>query len=802
MRAFAFAVLVVISLSGYGQIDTSIYNAPIDPENFQPELFNGYVMYRINSYRSKLGIDTLQSEPILKNAADDQAVFMAAGNQLTLLQGGKKRTTGMRVRFYGGSERAEELIARSSFTKGKDLITYSQSANEFLVKWFTDEKILKTVTNPSLFLAGAGCAYDAEKKKVYFSLVLGNYQIFNKGAVNREQLAIPFTTKKYGLKPYDAKICKRCEKYRNIEALQQGIYVKDKMIYFKNENFKSLKKVLKDPRDGIVIDIVQPVQYQCGQENIVDFNRVNKGVMLKRMPAPKMIKKNMITDSKEAKNKLDVLIGAVPPGIEEPYELNLMLVIDKKVCRNISKTFTNEGGIVYFDPIELLADTVIMDGSEWLPRAESATLSFRIPFEQNKSVYKQEDIDPFLKKLKEPDFIIKDISIAAYSSIEGTDEANKSLQNQRAESIIQALVAKQKDDVVSNITTGDNINDFNKDVVGTEYASLSGKTVSEIQDYIRKNNLSEKMEPILKNHRYAQITMNVVYEIQGKKEEQYVLSRFNKCVRENDLTKALAIQKYIFKKVLNVEYSQNAVYGQEIPDKPEYAGLLLNKMWLSGLLMNKLWLEKYLKNEDLNEDYCSKITALYTLSPENHYIKFNYLYCRILNEPFDEDAKIIEMQKEVSSLYSTPLKRSTVDRLNIELQMKVIATLDTLDEPPPLLLASLDTIRSLTGAKESNWQNALKLSNLFVRYGDYEYALKMIEPYIGNKHVFEELLFTYIGLCTYSGYRVYTNKFALAFEKTMKMNSERLCKLIKDRQLTIQILENPRVKKIYCESCK
>jgi hypothetical protein len=307
---------------------------------------------------------------------------------------------------------------------------------------------------------------------------------------------------------------------------------------------------------------------------------------------------------------------------------------------------------------------------------------------------------------------------------------------------------------------------------------------------------------MLKNHRYAEITMNISYEIAGKKEEPYVLSRFNKSIRENDLTKALAIQKYIFRKVLKQEYSESAVYDQEIPDKPEYAGLLLNKLWLSGLLMNKLWLEKFLKNEDLNEDYCQKIDVLYNMAPENHFILFNHLYCRILNETFETDEKILAMQKSISGLYATPLSRSTVDRLNLEYQMKIIATLDTLDEPVPLLLASLDTIRSLVGAKETNWQNALKLSNLFLKFGDYEYALKIIEPYISQKHVFEELVFTYIGLCTYSGYRIYTNNFAIAFEKAMKLNKERLCSLIQKKNLTLQILENPKVKTIYCESCK
>ncbi|PKP18542.1 MAG: hypothetical protein CVU05_13300, partial [Bacteroidetes bacterium HGW-Bacteroidetes-21] len=386
--------------------DTSVYNVPVDPENFQPELFNGYILYKINELRKKLKLDTLVIDNILQNAAEDQSEYMSFQNTVTPDQSGKKKNVGMRVKYYGGSVRAEELISKANITKGKEVVTYIQAANEILAKWFADEKTLRVINNPAYMLVGLGSTPDDAKKKTYFSIVFGNFQIYNNGAAKRGQMAVPYTKKKYGLKGYDAKTCKKCDKFRNIEALQQGIYVEGGFVYFKTDNYQTLKKVLKNPGDGIVIDFIQPAQYVCGEENIVDFNRVNKGVMMKKFSSAKMAKKNMIKDPKEAKKKLDVKIGPIPKGITEPYEINLLIYLDKRVCRNISKTFTNEGAIVYDDAIELLADTVIISGGDYIPTAENSTLTFRIPFERNKAQYKREDIEPFLKKLKEPDFVI------------------------------------------------------------------------------------------------------------------------------------------------------------------------------------------------------------------------------------------------------------------------------------------------------------------------------------------------------------------------------------------------------------
>ncbi|PIV63233.1 MAG: hypothetical protein COS14_00355, partial [Bacteroidetes bacterium CG02_land_8_20_14_3_00_31_25] len=473
---------------------TNNYTRILDAEDYNADILNEILRKEINKYRLKQKSDTLTFETILKNAADDQAAFMAQTGNAVYEQGGKKNTTGKRIMLYGGSDNGEELVVKMPIKKGTELFTYGKVVDDIMFKWLSDKKGIIVLNDPKYMFYGIGSTLDDEHKKVYVSAVFGNYSSYNAGSTRKDELSIPFTTKKYGLKKIDDNICSRCNKFRNIDDLQRGLYVKDGNIYFKYDNFKALKKLLKDPSDGIVVDVVQRAQYPCEGENIIDNNLVNKGVMLKRYKVSKLEKKNLV---KVQKNKVEVLIGPLPKGISDNYELNLLLVLEKRVCRTISPSFSEEGGVEYSNLIELLADTIVIGETEYKPAIENSILEFIIPFEKNKSNYKPEDIEPLIKKLKEPDFIINKLSIIAYSSIEGNDETNKALQKNRAESIVNALKSRQTKKVAYNITTGDNIEDFKHDVLGTEFANIANMSVSEAQEYISKNNLINKLEPIL-----------------------------------------------------------------------------------------------------------------------------------------------------------------------------------------------------------------------------------------------------------------------------------------------------------------
>lgn len=775
------------------KVDTSKYHQKIDVEDFDSELLSKLIINKVNKYRLKAELDSIVYDITLTNAADDQSEFMARQEMVTEKGRGRKKTLGKRIMYYGGSNYGYELVGKISPKKGKEKYTYDEVAENIVFKYVKNKKKSQIINNPLFIFIGVGCTLDFEKKKIYTSIVFGNYKSFNNGANRAKEMNTPFTKKKYGLKPFDDKTCKNCKKYKNIEDLQKGLYIKDDAIYFKSNNLKALKKLLKNPKDGLAVDIIQREQYTCTGDNIIDNNLINKGILTKRVWRKKLLKNNLITDKKERKKKIDVKLAKMPKDIEGDYEFNLVIIQNKHVCRDIPQSYIDDGGVEYNSQIDLLADTVTINSSfVYKPVTEKSNLSFKIPFEKNKSTYNQDDIKPVLSSLKEPNFIINNLVITAYSSIEGNESLNKALQKKRAQSIVDALKGMQKSNLKYKINTADNWEDFKNDVSGTDFENIASMSLNQAQNYIKKNKLSDKLESILANERYAKIEADIIYDIEGDKEQAFVVSRFNKAVKNGDLAKALSIQKYIFKKIIKEEYNITAVSDQEIPETPECA----------GLLMNKIWLEKYIEEDNLETgNYCETIKKLHKLAPSNDYISFNNVYCNVSNNNCKTEKGIAEQQEEIDALYETSLSKETVDLLNMEFQFKIIEEIDTTDKQSDLLTQSLQKVKDIVNIKESNWQNSLKLAYVFMKHKDYKFAAKLLDPFIYKDNVFEELIFTYISLCSKSQARMYSNKFAYAIKKAHEINPSRLCELFAGKKLPMQVIENKLVKKEYCNYC-
>ena len=793
-KVLLFSILIAYSIMSLAQNDSILAQKQIELSNFNNSLFEKLLLQRINDKRKENTDDILVINEILKDASNDQTKFMAKYGEAEILQSGKMKTTQKRIAFYGGSEYGEELVYRYKLKKGAKIQTYNQAADEVAFKWLKNKKTALTLTSPKFIFAGVSVVLgESDRNKVFVSFVVGNYKSLKSGSNLVANLPVPYSKKKYGLKPYDAKICKKVDVYKNLSALQNSLYLEDGVIYFETNTYKRFKKMMKNSKDGIAVDIVQREQYECGELNIVDNNTVWKGIMLKRLWASKMHKKNLYK-GKDAKTKLKVKLAKMPKGIDDNIDLNLIIIQNKHICADIIPNYIEDAALENSSKLDFLADTVTTEDAElnYTPVAEESDLVFRIPFARNKSTYQEADIEPIIKSLKEPDFIINSIEIDAFSSIEGDVESNNRLQKKRAKSIEKALksfIATHDNIKKAKVETDTNWDLFKQDVVGTEFSNMANMSLTEAQAYIKKNNLDKKLEPILKNHRYAEVKLQITYDIEGDKEQLYVVNRFNKAVASGDRIKALSIQKYIFKKVLNKEYGEAAVNGQEIPYGVAYA----------GLKMNKYWLQKYLGLLSVDGDMCEKIHTLYQIDESNPYLLFNDVFCDIKSTDLSDEKRVNDIRQRMDDLYETNLSEQTIDALNLEYLFGVIEAVDTGAVTPELAVVSLNKIKELVDIDEMNWKNALKLSYLFIEHNDFNYSAELLEPFLYEKYVFEEILFTYISLATHSDTRITSNRFTKAVEKALKANPDRLKTLFTSGRISIQVFDNLKIKDLLCK---
>lgn len=766
-------------------------------ETFDINQLSGVIVREMNKFRIQNGLDTFEVNDVLIKAAGMDAVSMAKAGQFKVDPAKVQKN----LVKSGATKKGEEIAASAPVAKGKNAMVTGDVAKAIYTRWQTNKKDKVPVLNPVYTMIGIKCELDKAGKKVYVCAVFGGYDSFNTGANKKKELAVPYNTKSKKLKGPDTKSCKNCDKWKNYEVLQKGLSVENGKIYLEYANLKDLKRLLKKPKDGIAVDIVQKAQYDNPDYNIVDNNLQNKGVMQKVIYSEKLFSKNLIKPDPKAKkkikiNKIKVEVGKLDKKMTGTYELNLIIVQDGHVCRTVTRTYLEKGDQESNTPIGLLPSeesTGLKPPFE--PRSESSILNFTIPFEKNKSEFKPEDIQPFLNALNEPDFIIDGLYIYAYSSIEGDAKANAKLQQKRAESVVKVLQAMQTSKINPKIETKDSWNLFELEMEDGKYADLvkMGK-----ENAIKKINsdgeLLKELEPTLAKQRFAQIVMDVTYDISGNKEQKFSVVSFNRAVKAGKTAQAYKIMEYIHKKTSEKKYTEDAWDSLKLSDDPKLVNLMNNKVYYNFIQNSNL----------LSDDDYEEMKRLNKLDPSNDIVRYNKIYCAIkLDTSLGTKDDQLKMQADIDALYKTKIAKKLVDGLNIEWQFKIIESLDTIEGAEAQIDACIAKIKGFYNFKEASWQNALKLAYVFTRAKDYNFAAGLLEPYLKGNKVDENLVFAYISIASHMPEKFYSRTFSDALHVARLKNEERYCKLFGDPYMSFQALANPNAKKDYKEAgCK
>jgi len=355
--------------------------------------------------------------------------------------------------------------------------------------------------------------------------------------------------------------------------------------------------LIKKKKDGIALDIVLKSDFDCSSIPNFNFESVSLGYLMKPIYKKELQKKSIISKYDE----LMINLGKLPEQfIGQEYEINMLILQDSYLCNyhtviNIPSYKWNllDMGL-YTDTITYKTNTGTNSSNNKDIRTYSKKMKFTIPFEKDKITYSSEDIKPLYDSLNISDFIIKRISIRAYSSVEGDKEYNLKLQKGRAESIVKALQTFQPEQIGRNITTSENWMEFYQSIKGTEFESLSELTKQQIKEKLNNKTYAQKLESILSRQRKAVIEINFEkrYNIENFTAEELKIE-FAKSINKPDLEMANKIQKYAFSKIINNKLPTNFISELEIPDKKEF-----------GTLLNSNSVYKYFLDEtDLIETY-------------------------------------------------------------------------------------------------------------------------------------------------------------------------------------------------------
>jgi outer membrane protein OmpA-like peptidoglycan-associated protein len=766
-------------------------------DNFNMDDLPKLLVHELNNFRAKNGLDTFDVNQVLVDASAIDAKAMSKSGQVKVDPEKVKKN----LVKAGGTKKGEEVAMNSPVSKGRDNYKTEQVAKIIWTRWENNKKDKEVVLKAQYMMIGITCMMDKDNKKVIATAVFGGYDSFNTGAKMKKELAVPFNTKSKKLLTPDVKACKNCDKWKNYDILQKGLKVENGKIYLEYANLKDLKRLLKKTKDGLAVDVVQRAQYDKPDYNIVDNNLQNKGVMQKVIYKDKVFSKNLIKPDPKAKkkvkiNKLRIEMGKMNPKITGDYEMNLIVVQDGHVCKTITRSYLEQGDQESNTPIGLLpADESVGLKPPFEPRSESSILNFTIPFEKNKSEFKTEDVQPFIKALNEPDFVIDGLFIYAYSSIEGDASANAKLQRKRAESVVKVLQGMQSNKITPTIETKDSWSLFELEQEDGKYDALvkmgKDKAVKKIN---ADGKLLEELEPVLSKQRFAQIVMDITYDVSGNKEQRFSEVSFRRAIKANKIPQAYKIMEYAHQKMMEKKYTEEVMDSMKVPNELAFVPLMNNKVYYN-----------FLANSSMVDDTdYEELKRLEKLDPVNDIVRYNRIFSSIkLDSTLGTKEQQAKMQQEIDAMYKTKITKKLVDGLNIEWQFKIIESLDTVENAEVQIENCITKIKSFYDFKGATWQNALKLAYVFTRGKDYKYSSTILEPFLKVENVNEGLLFSYISIASHLPEKFYSRTFSDALHKAKQRNPERYCKLFGEPYMSFQVLDNPNAKKDYREAgCK
>ncbi|MCC7533159.1 MAG: hypothetical protein IT246_04405 [Bacteroidia bacterium] len=786
-------------------------------QDIEIDSLNILILNHINSQRISNNLEEVIIGEVVDNAAQDQANYCATIHQETNVQKeSKKIDAANRVAFYGGIKNGapQEIIISEAIKNSRGTEYGLEELKNKVIKKLDRTTIRRIYLRPDLYYIGARAAIDQINGKVYVCIVMGDINIANNASSHSKDLDKNYKIKKHAFHWWLRKVgCKIncvfgkcdegtvCNAYDDLKELfnkveiDKGFYIKDGKLYLK-ESFKkyfssderNTTKLLSDNNDRLIVYIIEKSQFPCNTNyNISLGANIQTGIELPLKP---------IT-YKQIISKGDIVVDKLPKGFSGDFELAFEVVkyCDEKLKCEVYNFYDKLIRLkpyltpVAFETLPLLLDTQSAQVKE--SYMEFKTLSWNIPFERNKFEYKQSDIEPIIDSLNEPKFIIQEIKITAYSSVEGDSAKNYQLQVKRAESIVKVLEQKQPGVKIKyTIQQGDAWSLFRKQVVLTNYYYLADSSQAAIrQKFYTDTTMLRKLEPILQAERFATVQMRVAFDLKKLSVENYWSYRINKAIEKKAYKIALNHQTTLLQLVQNGEVTKEQFLSISIPENDKTISLMNNRAVL--ISDSKEQLKEF---EKINQ-----------LVANNPIVKYNILALR-LNEisKLDNNARREELQILASQFTSLTANAIPV---------KIYNTLRTRFHPILNMMGAgkkskkAETYKNIKElSQNSPLIEAVFLADFYADQKRFDMAAQILLDHYNE--LSEEQIQLCKEYCLRMIYYSKSGKLASAekqyypvFKKLQKTNPELFCEVFNASKVSFKFFENLHIKKLYCDTC-
>lgn len=776
-------LLLFIGSVLFSRAQTSLNSANIDPE-----ILNKFVQKELNKYREKAKVEKVQTDFALSFAADDHSAYMLRKEKLTHKQRLKeKKTPKNRVDFYGAqfdivgeNVQLNNLNLHSTVDDKKQPLinTYEKLAEELVNAWKDSPPHYANMVNPN-FKTTYTSVTIGENGKVYACQLFG-------GAKYKDEYAEFRDTVQF--KPYRASRCWRCRvrpPKGMVSVLEDSTivftYTPPRMLFglLPKPSFSVSRMRFFNPwRDGLAADIVVKSQYPCDTNSYFNGLSNVRGVLLEPV-----YKKDYMGIPL---NQTRIVLGKVPSFIDEEFEVNLVVIQNKRPCMNIMfNVFPSEL------EVEIPLDFAFEPSNAVVKEYKIDTISKRLYFDKNKVTPIDSSHTRIIELIDQERKTLQKIEITGFASIEGSTQNNTLLYKNRADYLLQELVAIRIDSSLVNVTATENFKDFRSDIIGTKYENLGLLSDSTLKEKLSNKELSTELEFLLENHRYVDIELITRYDVERTYDAKIVNKNLKQSIKRGNTNESVELQRVQYRLLLEGNMTIEEIESVDIPYEKRNLKLLHNLalMKFKAETMTRHSLKKFRSNLSdlliLKENDRDLNTSMAIID--------YYLY----NLGYYENKKV--------AFYDSIRKWSGIDKVQ---QARILLNIATTNDW---------SYWNKTGSrKESKYyfnkvkryiryakldvDKTFEIASYYSFFWKYKYALDLTKRKIDETMNPNDLIF-FLKLIHLTGVNLPRNRYLKYFKKIRRYSGDEFCTFFNNPALNFQIFDDEEIKEIYCKEC-
>ncbi len=579
------------------------------------------------------------------------------------------------------------------------------------------------------------------------------------------------------------------------ETSLNGVYLKDDSVFIKSDHRNKLNDHLKRLNEYIVIDVIQDAQYQCGEPNRFNKSLSSRGRLMRPVFRNKM-----------RKDSGDLFIGTLPVVPVGSIQFRVYLIkktrCDGACCCTIGWHIEKKRIDDIFNKVALNIEPLIRTPPGFYTKIRDQeakiTRKYRITYVPNQTSFNALET-PQLDSLIELGFAIDSVNVFSFSSIEGLKDSNEKLHKERASNVLKFF--KNKQHTTFGFKSVSRLADieFMELIENSRFDSLSKYSIEEIARLISiDRQLKKDLTPILAKTRFSEVKIVLKQDLKKVSAEEFYSLGYIKALETNNHRNALIFQNLL----MQANPFSEALLSHEVPVNSNFVDVL-NNFCISVYL-------NILNGENLQINVIRRFEELLELSPNHAVIRWNLAAVKLNELIMAKTEDNYDIRSNLKSILALIKEAEDSEDIPQNVRGNLLAKASILANDLTSEENTRSTVKALAKAVNRP-MDVLLLAQKFLSMNRPYEAAELMNRFVKNKMPkkkgatapwWRERIYA---VCIYANYLAggydKSSDLVRMLKTFSKIDQDIFCATMKSGILGISLLEEPGVKRAYCNSC-